>query len=161
MGYAEEFEKWLDDDLETLEHCSPADRVTIEKIVTAWARRPARAVAVRVFFANWATSIAAGGTWGVDAARRRARQALRLDDKYRRLREKCDALLGAQRELPPSILESRAFWETAQLAAAAEHEPLHPPGLGRILIANDRPSPDRLPADPAGRGFWKRRRRTS
>ncbi len=160
MGYAEEFEKWLDDDLETLEHCSPRDRVTIEKIVTAWAQRPARAVAVRLFFANWATTIAAGGTWGVDWARRHAQQALRLDDKYRRLREKCDALLGGQRELPPSILESRAFWERAQLTLAAEREPLTPTDAGGMPVADSRP-PDRLPSRPSGRGFWKLLRRTS
>ena len=160
MGYAEEFERWLDDDLETLERCDSTDRTTIESIVTAWARRPARAVAVRAFFANWATAIESGSTPRIDDARKRAEQALRLDDKYRRLRERCDALLGAQRDLPQSILESRAFWETAQRELARVRVPLSAARPSRTN-ATSRRSHDLSPPPRPRSGFWKRRQRPS
>ena len=157
MGYAEDFEKWLDDDLETLAHCRPQDRSTVEKIITAWAGRPARAVAVRAFFANWATAIESGNAGRVDAARRRAEQALRLDDKYRRLRETCDALVGAPRTLPASILESRAFWEAAHRELALAPEPLSFADWSRDVVANSRLPPDRPSQGPLNKSFWTSR----
>jgi len=124
MGYAEQFEQWLDADLEALQRCAPDDRETVEGIVMAWAHRPARALVARAFFANWQTAVERWDVSSEEGAQARARLALRLDEKYRRLRDQCEARMGRPCGLPPSILAARGFWEETKRAPGPLGRPL-------------------------------------
>jgi len=117
MGYAEEFERWLDADLEALQRSAPEDRKTAEGIVAAWGQRPARVAVVQAFFSNWQRAVERWDVSSGEGARARAQLALRLDAKYQQLRDQCEARLGQPCGLPPSLLAGRAFWEQTRQAS--------------------------------------------
>jgi hypothetical protein len=118
MGFVEQFEQWLDTDLETLAHCTTEDRRTVEAIIARWVGQRARAGVVTTFFSNWQTALTRWGIATQDGAETRAQLALRLDDKYQCLRTRCTTLTGSAGGLSESLLKDRTFWKRIQTSAA-------------------------------------------